>query len=333
MKIKKLTVLTEAGKQFGFGHISRCLSICRYFKDESISIDFIIDGDDSVLSLLDDQSFVLMQWLNNRSILQKLEASSFILIDSLRISDDQIRDIEKLDAKIIYIDDEKRRNVLDSGFVLDWTVLADKKKYFTPKKEGITYLLGSKYTPLREPFKINHRKVISKKIKTAFISFGGSDVRNLTPIVLSTLCKNFPNLKKNIIVGPGFENTQAIKSEVDKNTTLILNASATEMSSLMQQSDIAISSGGQTLYELACLGVPTVAVLLVENAREDTEGWAEVGAIDYIGDFDDGDLMQKLVRSIKSLKDPVKRQNMKSSADRFIGFNGGRLIVDAILNK
>lgn len=333
MEKEKLTVLTEAGKQFGFGHISRCLSICRYFEGSSISIEFIIDGDDSVLSLLKDHSFVLMQWLNNRSILKKLETSSFILIDSLRISDDQIRDIERLDAEIIYIDDEKRRNVLDSGFVLDWTVLADKKKYFTPKKEGITYLLGSKYTPLRQPFEVSQKKTISKKIKSVFISFGGSDVRNLTPIVLSTLSKNFPSLEKNIIVGPGFENTQAIKSKADKNTKLIFNADAMEMSSVMQQSDIAISSGGQTLYELAYIGVPTVAVLLVENAREDTEGWAEVGAIDYIGDFDDGDLMQKLVRSVNILEDPVVRQNMKFSANRFIGVNGARLIVDAVLKR
>ena len=115
-------------------------------------------------------------------------------------------------------------------------------------------------------------------------------------------------------------------------TTLIYNANAEEMSSLMQNSDIAISSGGQTLYELVCLGVPTIAILLVENARDDTEGWSEVGSIDYIGNFDDTDLMQKLVVSMQALENRDRRQKMQSSS-RFIGFNGGKLIVDAVIKE
>jgi UDP-2,4-diacetamido-2,4,6-trideoxy-beta-L-altropyranose hydrolase len=333
MHTKKLTVLTEGGRVFGFGHITRCLSISKYFKESGVTVEFIVDGDDSILSTLENQSFVLMDWLNNNSILQELEDSSFVLIDSLRITDDQIRNIQKLNADIIYIDDEKRRNILDRGFVLDWTVLVDEKHYFLPKKEGVTYLLGSKYTPLREPFKSIYKTRIVKKIQTIFVSFGGSDVRNLTPVVLETLSKNFPNLKKNIVVGSGFSNIENIKLFQDENTTLIHNANAEKISSLMRESDIAISSGGQTLYELTCLGVPTIAILLVENARDDTEGWAKVGAIDYIGNFDDMDLMQKLVESMQLLKNQKKRQKMQSAASQFIGFNGGRLVADTVIKE
>jgi len=325
-------VLTEGGELFGFGHITRCLSIGKYFTEFGMVVDFIIDGDDSVSPILEDQSFVLMEWLNNRSVLQTLEDSSFILIDSLRVTNDQIKDLQKLDAEIIYIDDdEKRRNVLDRGFVIDWTVLAEEKKHFLPKKKGVTYLLGSKYTPIREPFKTNHRKIISKKIKTVFVSFGGSDVRDLTPIVLLTLSKKFPHLKKNVVIGLGSTNIDNVKLCQDKNTTLVVNASAEKMSKLMQESDIAISSGGQTLYELVCVGLPTIAILLVENARDDTEGWSEVGAIDYIGSYDDQNLMNKLVKSVKELEEQNNRREMQTAANQFIGVNGGRLIVDAIL--
>ncbi|MDB2543596.1 hypothetical protein N9X63_00820 [Woeseiaceae bacterium] len=323
--------MTEGGRIFGSGHITRCLSICSYFEDNGVIVDFIIDGDDSILPALETHSFILMEWLDNKATLMKLEKSSFILIDSLRVTDNQISDIQRLDAEIIYIDDEQRRNVLDSGFVLDWTILADKKKYFLPKKESITYLLGSKYTPIRKPFKINQRKSISDEIKTIFVSFGGSDIRNLTPITLSTLCKNYPNLKKNIIIGPGFENIENIQFLQDKNTNLVTNANALIMANLMQESDVAISSGGQTLYELTSIGVPTIAVLLVENAREDTEGWAEVGAVDYVGNFDDKDLMEKIVQSVNSLKSQNKRKKMQSAANKFIGFDGGANIVDAVL--
>ena len=333
MQAKKLTVLTEGGRVFGFGHITRCLSIGKYFEESGLIVEFIIDGDDSISSMLENQPFVLMDWLNNRSVLQKLQESAFILIDSIRITDDQIREIQKLDADIVYIDDEKRRNVLDKGFVLDWTVLSDDKHYFLPKKEGVAYLLGSKYTPLRESFKNTNKVCVAKEVQNVLISFGGSDVRNLTPVVLETLSKNFPNLKKRIVVGAGFENIENIKLFQDENTILIYNVNAEKMVSLMQESDIAISSGGQTLYELAYLGLPTIAILLVENAREDTEGWAKIGAINYIGNFDDTDLMKKLVISIELLESQERRQKMQSDGGQFIGFNGGKLIADTIIKE
>jgi UDP-2,4-diacetamido-2,4,6-trideoxy-beta-L-altropyranose hydrolase len=333
MQAKKLTVLTEGGRVFGFGHITRCLSIGKYFEESGLIVEFIIDGDDSVSSTLESQAFVIMDWLNNRSVLQKLQESAFILIDSLRVTDDQIREIQSLDADIVYIDDEKRRNVLDKGFVLDWTVLSDDKHYFFPKKKGVTYLLGSKYTPLRESFKNANKVFVAKKVQNILISFGGSDVRNLTPVVLETLSKKFPNLKKRIVVGAGFQNIENIKLFQDENTALIYNVNAEKMVSLMQESDIAISSGGQTLYELAYLGLPTIAILLVENAREDTEGWAKVGAINYIGNFDDTDLMKKLVISMELLESQEERQKMQSGGGQFIGFNGGKLIADTIIKE
>jgi UDP-2,4-diacetamido-2,4,6-trideoxy-beta-L-altropyranose hydrolase len=329
MQNKKLTVLTEGGRNFGFGHLSRCISISEYFKKAGVITEYIVDGDDSIQQMLKNQSFVLMDWLNKKSVLQKLQQSSFILIDSLRISGEQIKEIQQLDANIIYIDDEKRKNILDKGFVLDWTVLSDKKNYFFPKKENVTYLLGSKYTPLRRHFKFKDRINISNKVENIFVSFGGSDVRNLTPKVLGLLVEHYPKLKKSIVVGDGFTNLETLKLVQDENTTLIYNAGDKKMSSLMKNSDIAISSGGQTLYELTCLGIPTIAILMIENAREDTEGWNKIGSIDYIGNFDDSDLMKKLLASINRLKKQTRRQKMQSSSKSF-KFDGARLIFEAV---
>jgi UDP-2,4-diacetamido-2,4,6-trideoxy-beta-L-altropyranose hydrolase len=333
MQIKKLVILTEGGKKFGFGHITRCLSIVEYFVQHNVLIKFFVDGDDTISSILSDYSFTLKDWLNDESFLKSINKSTFILVDSLRVTDNKIQDIQKLDANIIYIDDEKRNNFLDKGFVLDWTILSDKKNYFLPKKNGVTYLLGSKYAPLRRAFKIQEKVLVSKKIQNILISFGGSDIRNLTPRVLASLNKNYPHIKKSIVIGAGFENVDNIKLHQDKNTKLIFNADAQKMVSLMKTNDIAISSGGQTLYELAYVGLPTIAILLVDNAREDTEGWAEAGFIDYIGSFDDKDLMKKLTTSVDFLNNKEIRQKMQLNANKFIDSNGGKLIVDTIMKS
>ena len=135
MKTRKLTVLTEGGRLYGFGHLTRCLSITNCFRESGLTIDYIIDGDDTVSAIMEDQSFRLMDWLENSNLFSKLKDSSFILIDSLRITSKQINNLQKLDLEIIYIDDHKRENLLERGFIIDWTILADEKEFFFPEKE------------------------------------------------------------------------------------------------------------------------------------------------------------------------------------------------------
>lgn len=331
MKNKKLTVLTEGGTRFGLGHITRCLAISKYFSNYNIEIEFIVHGDESVSFLLTENTYKLRDWLEDDTLLDELLDSSIVLIDSLLISDIQILKIQNTGIPIIYIDDEKRRNILEKGFVLDWTVLSSEKNYFLPKKEDVSYLLGSIYTPLRDEFQNLQRNKIKKNLNSIMVTFGGADVRDLTPIVLKTLIEEFPQIKKNIIIGAGFTNIDKIERIKDNFTNLIYNADAKTMVTLMQKNDIAIASGGQTLYELAYMGLPTIAILLVENARDDTEGWATVGSLEYIGNYDNKDLMSNLIKAIQGFNSQKKRQLMQYNSQNYIGSNGGKLIVEKVM--
>jgi len=331
---KNFIIVTEGGRMFGFGHITRCLSISSIFKKYGFNIQFIINGDDSLISMLSNTKYDIFNWTENKQkLLEILNDSSLILLDSIQITNEQILEIENLEKKVIFIDDEKRRNILNKGFVVDWTILSDKKEYFSPKKEDVTYLLGSKYTPLREEFMKVQKNIIKKEIQSILVTFGGSDVRDLTPKVLKTLRENFPDIIKNIVIGSGFTNIEKIKHYKDKNTNLILNADALTMSKLMQTSDIAIASGGQTLYELACIGTPTVSILLVNNAKDDTQGWDKVGTLINIGWYDDKNLLDKLTKTIFLLKDKNKRVQMQNRAKKYINSNGAKLLVETIIGK
>lgn len=334
MRKKKLTVITEGGQKFGFGHITRCLSIANTFKQHDYTISFIVNGDESLSSMLHNTNYVYYSWLlDSERLLKELSQTSLILIDSMKISNSLILKIQELSIPIIFIDDEKRRNILEKGFVIDWTVLSDKKEYFIPKKENVTYLLGSTYTPLRHEFIDAKQNNIRKKIKRIMITFGGSDIHNLTVPILEALKTNFPQIIKNIIIGPGFQNIQEIQNSKDENTKLIFNADTKKMIETMQNSDLAIASGGQTLYELARIGLPAIAILLVENAKDDTYGWNEVGCVKYIGWYDDKNLFNNLTHTVNILEDKTERLKMQNNAQKYINPNGTKFLVDSILEK
>ena len=329
---KSLTIITEGGRASGFGHITRCISIADCFQKYGFSIKFVINGDDSIYSVLEERQIIMCNWIKYKDrLLEVLNHSSIILIDSIEIADKQIVEIQSTGMPIIFIDDEKRRNVLEKGFVVDWTVLSNKKNYFFPKKKKVVYFLGSQYTPLREEYNAAKKNKIKENIQTIMVTFGGSDVRNLTPIFLKNLNDILPNCKKNIIIGSGFSNLQEIEKFKDKNTNLILNATTSKMIEAMQESDLAIASGGQTLYELAKIGTPTIAILLVENAKDDTLSWAEVGSIAYIGWWNDKKLIKNLGYKINLLKSKKKRRQMQDCANEYINPNGAKLLVSSII--
>ena len=330
---KILTVVTEGGKNFGFGHITRCLSITNIFQQYGYTVFFLINGDDSIVPLFKRKP-VIFNWLENMSrLLESIKTSSIVLIDSMNITDGQILEIERLAKKIIFIDDEKRRNILDSGFVVDWTILSDKKNHFYPKKENVTYLLGSKYTPLRPEFSCAIKNPIKEGVGSVMVSFGGIDLRNLSPIILKKLNEFLPNCKKNIVIGNGFTNIKDIEKYKDKNTTFVFNANTSKMIDLMQTTDLAIASGGQTLYELVKIGTPTIAILLVENAKDDTMGWHEVGSVDNIGWGNDENLVLNLKKSIELLKDKNTRQRMQDKGAPYTTPNGAVNLVNRVLGN
>ena len=173
---------------------------------------------------------------------------------------------------MVFLDDNKRINY-PKGIVVNGTVLASNLNY--PSKHDLIYFLGSEYIPLREEFWQNNDIQIKDKIETILITLGGNDLRNLTPGILDLLSKNFSDLNKKVIIGNSFSNKEEIEKAADDKTELIYGPDASGMLNAMLNSDIAVSASGQTLYELACTGLPTIAIGVIDNQVNNIENWQE----------------------------------------------------------
>ena len=333
MNQKKLVVITEGGRTLGFGHITRATSLVSNFLLYGYSVNFILNADKSVLNII-SFPYEIFDWREEKKLLfEKVKEYSLILLDSILIEDNQIKELESLNIPIIFIDDEKQRNILEKGFVVDWTILRNETNSFKNRKKKVHYFLGSKYIPLRKEFykKDVKTNLINKKLSKIMISFGGSDIRNLTPMILDLLNDNFPNIKKDVIIGAGFDNIEEIKKHSTSNTNLITYASAKDMINSMETSDIAISAGGQTLYELAKIGIPTIGILLVENAKADTLGWEKTGFLKFVGRYNEKSLKENIINEIKNLSIYENRLRSRECALKHMPRNGGKLLVKEII--
>jgi spore coat polysaccharide biosynthesis predicted glycosyltransferase SpsG len=100
------------------------------------------------------------------------------------------------------------------------------------------------------------------------------------------------------------------------------------MSEIMAWTDVAVSGGGSTCWELAYMGVPNVALVLAENQKNTVAGLAEIGVLIGLGSSSNA-MSEIIACALNDLMfDLNKRLRMRESGRRLIDGKGiERLLV------
>lgn len=305
-------ILTEAGREFGYGHLMRCLAIAQGFRAKGIDSVFYLRGDSKPEKIL--SGFI---WHNVDWMLEDINYSlKIVIVDSYYANEDFCSKVYK-EAKVVLFIDDYNRITYPGGFVLNSVIGADKIGY--PEKNDIIYLLGPEFHPLRKEFWNVPAKKIRERVEKVLITFGGTDMTNETPGVLLKLKELYPELEKHVIIGNGFTNIDEIKNASDKKTLLISHPDAEKMKQEMLECDIAISAAGQTIYELARVGITTFAKKIVENQDNIIKNWK---AVEFLKDVD----------SLCEIPDYIDRNIICNKGRRIVDGKGVIRIVEKLLN-
>ena len=98
-----------------------------------------------------------------------------------------------------------------------------------------------------------------------------------------------------------------------------------DLAPLMRDADLVVSAAGTTLYELCAVGVPTVAVPIVDNQLANVRGYAERGCgeeIPHLGWTD-----EELVEDLRDMRPTDARQKFAGAMRREVPGDGAELIV------
>lgn len=327
-----ILILTEGGRKYGFGHITRCMAIYQAIEEIANSPEFIVNGDETIHDMLKNKNYRIFDWLNSQQqFLEGLKKTDTVFIDSYLAEPGLYEEISDRVKISVYLDDDIRIDY-PKGFVINGGMQAEQMAY--PEKGDVTYLLGTQYAPLRKEFWDVSAKPIRNNLETVMITFGGADIHNLTPRILKLLANSYPGLFKNVVIGNGFQNIEEIKQLKDDYTKLVYNPSGDEMKKIMLESDIAITAGGQTLYELARVGTPAIGICVAENQLRNIKKWSNLSFLEYIGWYDYWNIEHELISAIKHMENKQLRMNMSATGRKIIDGRGCKRILNAIeLNK
>lgn len=324
-----IAILTEGSQKIGLGHITRCISLYQAFWSKGISPKLIVNGDKSFESLMSGLNYETLDWTaDDFELRQLLENSDVAIVDSYRAAHDFYKTVSEIVRIPVYIDDYKRLDY-PRGIVINVALNASDLDY--PQKEGIRYLLGRQYVLLRKELWDVPIREERDQVESFLITFGGIDFGDMTIRTLGLLRENWPDSIKNVIVGPAFQNIEDIKMAADKGTRLFFSPLERKVKDIMIGSDIAISAAGQTLYELARIGVPTVAVTVAENQTNNVKAWLKTECILHAGWSTDPNILERIGENIHLLKLLQERQKISINAKALIDGLGAMRVAEEII--
>lgn len=326
----EVLILTEGGKHIGFGHVIRCMALYQAFLSYDIPIKLVVNGDDSLIELLNGKKYELYNWQNGYEWLSKnITENTVVIVDSYQAPLEVYNYIAEKSKLAVYLDDIRRLDY-PSGVVINSAICAEQELNY-PKNSYVNYLLGPEYTLQREDFWDIESKVIRPQISSIMLISGGDDSENLMPYLVSFMARNYPEFIKNVVIGKGFKNISEIEKVSDDSTNFIMFPDASLMLENMLTSDLAISAAGQTLYELARVGTPTIAIGVAPNQRYNILGWERTGFIEFAGWWDGLALSDSLSEKISILKEFNERERRSQIGRKTIDGKGALRVAETIL--
>ena len=141
---------------------------------------------------------------------------------------------------------------------------------------------GEKYYISGKTFMFYKPITIRDKVKRIFISFGGADPQNYSDRILKIISKpDYKEYKFVVVLGRAKNNVEILMGYNKYDNIEVLHDIA-NMPELMTSCDIGITSRGRTGYELAMLGIPSIA--MSQNKREEKHGFVcNENGFSYIG--------------------------------------------------
>lgn len=303
-------IRTDGNSQIASGHLMRCISIANACRELGMKVHFLVSDKESIsffqeksfadfpITCLESAAYDHLEWELPEllSLLADCDHQKTIfLLDSYFVTEKYLESVGKL-AKTAYIDDLMLFDY-PVDFLVNYDVISSRTMpaYQAAYANAGKTLLGAAYAPLRGQFQ-NREMPLRKQVKNILITTGGSDpfhfclylIRALKEMISVPSPKPFPifeGVTFHMIIGAYYTDKEALYSLGQACPFLKLYENVTDMATLMESCDLAVSAAGTTLYELCALGVPSISFTMADNQVASANAFDESGIIPYSGDI------------------------------------------------
>lgn len=333
----KAVFRVDSSSFIGAGHVMRCLTladelsrygwkcvfVCRnlrgnntlFIRRKGYEVNLIdsVNSDGEVTSAEDeyvDTSFAIDSVRDSEyscEIIEKFDPD-WIVVDHYGISSEWHTSVRIPGRKILVIDDLSDR-YYDCDILLDQTFMKTSDAYLELVPETAHLLVGTDFALLRPEFLEFRDKSLSLRppktvLREVLIFMGGGDPENTTADVLREMEKTdlISNVVMKIVMSSVSRHLDGVRSlAADSRFATEVLTDVDNMAELMTGSDLAIGAAGSTVWERACLGLPSVIYTIADNQNDIARNIHSAGVAFHAGHMSQiGDTLVAAVNNIVS---------------------------------
>jgi len=268
LRKKRIVFRVDGYEKLGMGHIYHCLTLAYNLTGHDVMFitkEQYIEGLNKIASSY--MPYTLIKSNEDFFNFLKVWKADIVVNDCLDTDKEYIKTLKLIVNRVITIED-----LGEGSYYADAVINA----LYNEENKLTNRYSGEKYVCLRDEFLTNKPKEFSKEVKSVLVMFGGTDPSNLTRRIYDLAIKlnrTYPNIMFQFITGSGYNCEENDIQTLENKNIYVLN-DVKRVSEYMRIADLAFTSQGRTVFELASLGVP--AIVLAQNEREQLHTFAQM---------------------------------------------------------
>ncbi len=286
---RKLVIRADAGPEIGTGHVMRALSLGQAWMEAGGQVDFVTtNATEPLITRLEKEEFLVHvlpkahpapeDWRGTARALTDCE-NPWLVLDGYHFDAAYHKRAREAGGSILVVDDMAHLDRYAVDIVLNQNAHARSLEYEHPP--GTRLLLGLDYVLLRQEFQLDARssREAPRTARRILVTFGGVDPLHLTERSIEALNRlALSDLEATVITTDEHAERAALKAAIQESAHSIdLEVNVLDMTKWMEWADLALCSGGTTVWELAFMGVPSLVIATSPPERLLTEGLDQVG--------------------------------------------------------
>ena len=335
LSVREILFRVDVGPGIGLGHVHRCLGLAealRYHNTQSI---FLLAPTDSAAPRVARRGFEVEN-LTDIPVGSSEDCATAIasaerhgcgtvVVDSYAAHAEYLSTLRSAGLRVVAIDDAGR-DPTPAHILINGSAHAGGLVYHSVS-DDTQFLLGPNYALLRSEFWNCPARAIRGSVRRVLLTLGGDDPQDLTARIIERLVGRLEeDSRLDVVIGPFFDVTRGMERVAANSHLDVRLISAPEhLRDLMMETDLAVCAGGQTTYELAATGTPTVAMDVFENQTAAVRALARSGTLVYGGRPTNDRLPEELGPAVRETVQSTTRRQQLSSAGRSVVDGQGAL--------
>ncbi|WP_027187359.1 UDP-2,4-diacetamido-2,4,6-trideoxy-beta-L-altropyranose hydrolase [Desulfovibrio cuneatus] len=272
-----VVIRADATPTMGTGHVMRCIALAQAAKSSGlavclvghITVPWVLERlkSEAIAFTLQDGPPPAQE--SPAKLLQDLAscgAQNWVALDGYHIGPDCHKAVREAGYKLLVIDDYAHLPEYSCDILLNQNIGAEELAYTGNIGQK---LLGPRFALLRNEFLEARKKALQRpvpeKATEVLLTLGGGDFSHILPQLAPAFSS--PELAGcTLRVIAGVMQEKAIRTALHQcPANIVVLPRVENMPQLFLQTDVCITAGGSTCWELCCLGVPFLTVQVAEN--------------------------------------------------------------------